>query len=156
MPTACSAKGLPRGLAKTVLSVSPPRLCRMGPQRRLLFSGKKPLQPFLGVGVGVGATGCSVNSPHRARSQPPFLRTPPPSFSLEAPGEAAPGCQGNRSIVSCRRVEPAAPPPPRRPAQPQASASTAGGDFAGSLLFTQFVPFSLSEAQLGAQASHPS
>lgn len=30
----------------------------------------------------------------------------------------------------------------------------AGGDSAGSLVFTQFEPFSLSEAQLGAQASH--
>lgn len=65
MPTACSVKGLPCGLAKTVLSCLPSEALQNGStETGLFFSRKKPLQPFLGVGVG--GTGCSEISPRRA------------------------------------------------------------------------------------------
>ena len=51
MPTACSAKGLPRGLAETVLSRLRAEALQNGStETRLVFSGNKPLQPFLGWG----------------------------------------------------------------------------------------------------------
>ena len=83
MPTACSAKGLPRGLAETVLSCLRAEALQNGStETRLIFSGNKPLQPFLGWGCGGQAA--LRTAPTVPCSQPPFLRTPPPRLSLEA------------------------------------------------------------------------
>lgn len=85
MPTACSAKGLPRGLAETVLSRLRAEALQNGStETRLVFSGNKPLQPFLGWGCGGQAA--LRTAPTVPCSQPPFLRTPPPRLSLEAQG----------------------------------------------------------------------
>lgn len=65
-----------------------------------LFPANGSLLPFRGGQIAL-TTGTGTPP---LLSQPPFLRRPLPRLSLEAQGEASPGCQGNGSIVSTAGV----------------------------------------------------
>lgn len=88
----------PNSEASTAWSAGSPHqglsqwLWRMGQQRLMVFSGKRPP-----AALPWGTDSSENRAP--PLFPPPFLKTPLPRLSLEAQGEASIGCQGNGSIV---------------------------------------------------------